>query len=74
MMATVSAAIRGGGQRNPVPVSEEPGNGRQQAPSQERPTEAALHLQRGSALHRGASEGASVAEETLGHFLKQHFF
>lgn len=61
MMLMVFAAIRGGGQWKPVSVSEESGNRRQQASSQERPTETALHLQRGSALYRGAFEGWNVA-------------
>lgn len=51
------AAVRGGGQWKPVSVSEESGHRRQQASSQERQAEAALHFQRGSALYRGGLKG-----------------
>lgn len=47
------SAIRSGGQRKPVSVSEEFSHRRKQAPGEERPAETALHLQRGAALHRG---------------------
>lgn len=57
--STLHAAVWGGGQRKPVSVSEESGHRRQQASSQERQAEAALHFQRGSALYRGVFEGSA---------------
>lgn len=54
-MPLICAAVRGGGKWESVSVSEKLGHRRQQAPSKERQEETALHLQRGAALHRGAT-------------------